>query len=186
MSTRWRNGSPAARPLTITLRRDTLSLFARHTDRGPWEVGFLADLVMTGSARAKWSQERRRSMRTTLRGFYRWGIGLGSILENPADGLPVVKGHPSEPAAHLRRDLPAGPSSPPTPGPDSLIRLACECGLRSSQRSPRSTPETWSETLGGWSLVVHGKGGKARTHPATGLDRGRVLRQLGGRVRVPR
>ena len=146
---------------TITLRRDTLSLFARHTDRGPWEVQ-LADLVdWLGSG--EWSQERRRSMRTTLRGFYRWGVGLGSILENPADGLPVVKATPPNPrptpdAIYRRAKLAADSRA------RLMIRLACECGLRRAEVAQVHGRDL-ERDLGGWSLVVHGKGGKARLIP---------------------
>ena len=74
---------------TIRLRRDQLSLLARHVDVGPWDVQ-LEDLVDWLGCQ-EWSQERRRSVRTTLRGFYRWAVASGWLSQNPAEGLPVVR-----------------------------------------------------------------------------------------------
>lgn len=146
---------------TIRLRRDQLSQLARHTDKGPWAVE-LEDLVSwLGSG--EWSQERRRSMRTTLRGFYRWGVGLGSIQENPADGLPVVRATPPNPRptpdlVYRRAKLAANPRA------RLMIRLATECGLRRSEVAQVHSRDL-ERDLGGWSLVVHGKGNKVRLIP---------------------
>lgn len=146
---------------TITLRRDTLSLLARHTDRGPWEVDLSTLVGWLGSG--DWSQERRRSMRSTLVVFYRWGVGSGSLLENPAEGLPVVRATAPNPRptpdAVYRRAKVAGDARARL-----MIRLACECGLRRAEVAQLHSHDL-ERDLGGWSLVVHGKGAKVRVIP---------------------
>jgi integrase/recombinase XerC len=146
---------------TIKLRREQLSLLARHTDRGPWEVG-LGDLVDWLGAN-DWSQERRRSVRTTLRSFYGWALASDLLPQNPADGLPVVKAtapnpRPTPDLVYRRAKL-AGDARARL-----MIRLACECGLRRAEVAQVHSRDL-ERDLGGWSLVVHGKGNKARLIP---------------------
>lgn len=149
---------------TIRLRRDQLSLLARHVDTGPWQVTG-ADLVAWLGSR-DWSQERRRSVRTTLRGFYRWGKAAGHTNRDPAEGLPVVKATAPNPrptpevvyrrakrAAHPRERL--------------MVRLAVECGLRRGEVAQVHTHDLEPDLVG-WSLVVHGKGSKVRVIPLPG------------------
>jgi len=146
---------------TIRLRRDQLSLLARHVDVGPWEVQ-LGDLVdWLGSQ--DWSQERRRSVRTTLRGFYRWGVGSGWLSHNPAEGLPVVKAtspnpRPTPDLVYRRAKLAADPRA------RLMIRLATECGMRRAEVAQVHSRDL-ERDLGGWSLVVHGKGRRIRLIP---------------------
>jgi integrase len=148
-------------PSTIRLRQDQLQLLARHTDSGPWQVT-TADLY-DWLAVAAWSQERRRSVRTTLRAFYRWGIALERLSHNPADGLPVVSAtqpnpRPTPDAVYHRAKLAADPRA------RLMIRLACECGLRRAEVAQVHSADI-EQDLGGWSLVVHGKGRKVRVIP---------------------
>jgi integrase/recombinase XerC len=148
-------------PSTIKLRREQLSLLARHTDRGPWEVQ-LDDLIGWLGAR-DWSQERRRSMRTTLRGFYRWGVASDLLSHNPADGLPVIQAtspnpRPTPDLVYRRATHDADTRS------RLMIRLAVECGMRRAEVAQVHTRDL-ERDLGGWSLVVHGKGNKIRLIP---------------------
>jgi integrase/recombinase XerC len=146
---------------TIRLRRDQLSLLARHTHRNPWEVETSDLVAWLGSA--DWSQERRRSMRTTLRGFYRWGVGSDWLSHNPADGLPVVKAtapnpRPTPDLIYRRATRDADTRS------RLMIRLAVECGMRRAEVAQVHSRDLEPD-LGGWSLVVHGKGNKVRLIP---------------------
>ena len=167
-------------PSTIRLRRDQLSQLARYVDVGPWDVTY--DDLMSWLGSGEWSQERRRSIRTTLRGFYRWGLASGSILENPADRLPVVKAtapnpRPTPDFIYRRARLAADQRA------RLMIRLACECGLRRAEVAQVHSRDP-ERDLGGWSLVVHGKGSKVRLIPlpaSVAAD----LRLLPGRVRLP-
>lgn len=146
---------------TIKLRREQLSLLARHTDVGPWEVQ-LPDLVdWLGSQ--DWSQERRRSVRTTLRSFYGWAVGSDWLSQNPADGLPVVKAtspnpRPTPDLVYRRAKLAADQRA------RLMIRLACECGMRRAEVAQVHSRDL-ERDLGGWSLVVHGKGSRVRLIP---------------------
>jgi integrase len=148
-------------PSTIRLRVDQLSLLARHVDVNPWEVT-LADLVEWLGA-ADWSPERRRSVRSTVRGFYQYGIASGCLSHNPADGLPIVSAtapnpRPTPDFVYHRAKLAADPRA------RLMIRLACECGLRRAEVAQVHS-EDIEQDLGGWSLVVHGKGRKVRLIP---------------------
>lgn len=146
---------------TITLRREQLTQLARHTDSDPWEVD-LVDLVdWLGSK--EWSQERRRSVRTTLRSFYGWAHRSDWLSQNPADGLPVVKAtapnpRPTPDLVYRRAKLAADARA------RLMIRLACECGLRRAEVAQVHSRDV-ERDLGGWSLVVHGKGNRARLIP---------------------
>jgi integrase len=148
-------------PATIRLRRDQLQLLARHANVGPWEVTTLD--LFGWLAAADWSQERRRSVRTTLRGFYRWGVALERLSHNPADGLPIVSAtqpnpRPTPDAIYHRAKLAADPRA------RLMIRLATECGLRRAEVAQVHSEDV-ERDLGGWSLVVHGKGRKVRVIP---------------------
>lgn len=157
-------------PATIRLRRDQLSLLARHVDVTPGNVT-TADLF-DWLAAADWSQERRRSVRTTLRVFYRWLLASESLSrndpggisrENPAEGLPPVRAmrpnpRPTPDLVYRRAVMGADPRA------RLMIRLAAECGLRRAEVAQVHTRDL-EEDLGGWSLVVHGKGGKVRVVP---------------------
>lgn len=148
-------------PATIRLRRDQLQLLARHTDAGPWEVT-TSDLY-AWLADADWSQERRRSVRTTLRIFYRWAVALGSLPHNPADGLPPVRAmrpnpRPTPDAVYRRARLAADPRA------RLMLRLASECGMRRAEVAQVHSRDL-EQDLGGWSLVVHGKGSRVRLIP---------------------
>ena len=160
-------------PSTIQLRRDQLSLLARHVDVGPWDVQTEHLVEWLGSS--DWSQERRRSVRTTLRGFYTWAVALGSLSQNPAEGLPVVKAtapnpRPTPDAVYRRAKLAADQRA------RLMIRLACECGMRRAEVAQVHSRDL-EQDLGGWSLVVHGKGRKVRLIPLP-LSVARELAQL--------
>lgn len=146
---------------TIQLRREQLQLLARSTELGPWEVQ-LEDLVSWLSER-NWSQERRRSVRTTLRRFYFWAVNAHRIADSPAEGLPSVRAmrpspRPTPDAVVRRARLAADARSL------LMLRLAGECGLRRAEVAQIHSRDL-EQDLGGWTLQVHGKGGKIRPVP---------------------
>jgi integrase len=148
-------------PATIRLRRDQLSLLARHTEAHPFRVT-TADLF-AWLAEADWSQERRRSVRTTLRMFYRWAVASDRLLTNPADGLPTIQAmrpnpRPTPDAVYRRAKLAADDRA------HLMLRLASEVGLRRAEVAQVHSRDL-EQDLGGWSLVVHGKGRKVRLIP---------------------
>ncbi|EFG75323.1 site-specific recombinase, phage integrase family [Mycobacterium parascrofulaceum ATCC BAA-614] len=147
---------------TIELRRDHLRSIARRSrTSGPAEIT-LSTLVLLCSER-KWSNDHRKSVRTSLISFYDWAIDADLVSMNPAAKLPRVK-----------PDLPA-----PRPAPDDvweellaaaqprerlMARLAGEAGLRRAEVALVHSDDLIRD-LHGWSLIVHGKGGKQRVAP---------------------
>lgn len=143
-------------------RRQHLEHAARRLGDDPWAITG-PDLVLY-VATQDWMPETIRAHRTSLRGFYQWATREGHVDESPALALPRVK-----------------PSAPnPRPAPDSvyhpalaeadprevlLMRLAAEHGLRRGECVQVHPRRDMVEDLTGWSLVVHGKGGKERTVP---------------------
>lgn len=130
---------------------------------GPWDVDG-GELVAWVGAQG-WAPETLRSFRSALRGFYRWGHGAGHVEVDPALALPSV--------------TPARPNPRPTPEDEYrlalaksddrvrlMVRLAAELGMRRGEvaRAHRGDLE---RDLTGWSLRVHGKGGKVRMVPVT-------------------
>lgn len=128
----------------------------------PWTV--TTRQLVDWFGRQPWATETRRSYRTTLRGFYRWAVEAGHVAASPALALPRVK--------------PARPN--PQPAPDSvylptlaiaddrerlMLRLAAEHGMRRAEVASVHTVRDLVEDLAGWSLTVHGKGGKDRVVP---------------------
>lgn len=156
---------------TVTHRIDHIRRAARALGGSPWAVSTAALTAWCG--RQKWARETRRSVYQSLRDFYRWGIMAGLTDVSPADALPKVK--PAEPT--------------PRPAPDDavasamaaadkrtllILRCAAEAGLRRAEVAAINANDL-SRDLAGWSLLVHGKGGKDRTVPLS-EDLARELR----------
>jgi integrase/recombinase XerC len=142
-------------PGTIRLHRHYLSLLAdRH--RHPWTVTTVQ--LVAFMACDTWSPETRKSARTVVASFYRWGHGMGYVSDDPALHLPTVR-------------VPAGV---PRPAPEHLVlqlarrddrlgfmaMLAAYGGLRAAEISRVHGRDFVDETL-----IVLGKGGKTRAVP---------------------
>ena len=161
-------------PATTRLRVDYLRRFARAMDRGPWEVT-TADIV-EWSALNMWARDTRRSALASVRGFYRWaddagyspGVDLAKIptirasapSPRPADDLSVLRARDSE---DWRVIL--------------AVRLASELGLRRGEVAKIRGCDVVADLLG-YSLIVHGKGGKTRIIPIT-LDLAQAITEHG-------
>ena len=164
----------AGAPLTTcATRRAHLEHLARRIDALPWAL--TGDELVAWCGQQDWERETRRGRRTTFRSFWGWAVASGRTTTNPALELPRV---------------PAGtPRARPTPdrvykeglvaarARDRIIlRLAAELGLRRAEIAQVHSRDL-VEDLFGWSLVVHGKGGKQRIVPLPdGLAR--TLRDL--------
>lgn len=152
---------------TIRTRLDQLRHLARRIGvDDPWQVEPL--YLATWFGRQRWAVETRRAHRTTYRGFYGWALATGRVLESPAVALPRVR--------------PAVPRPRPTPDQAYrvalagagrreriMLRLAAETGLRRAEVAQVWPARDLLEDLDGWSLVVHGKGGKDRVVPLPAL-----------------
>lgn len=155
----------AGRPsTTIRTRRDHLRMLARQSGRRtPWDLT-LDDLVDWTGAQP-WGAETRRSVRSSLRGFYGWAVTTRRITDDPTEGLPTI-----------RRTKPR-PKPTPEPGLEEslakaeprellMILLAADAGLRRGEISRVHTRDVFPD-LDGWSLRVRGKGDKIREVPLT-------------------
>ncbi|WP_205629239.1 tyrosine-type recombinase/integrase [Jiangella muralis] len=128
---------------------------------GPWEI--TDDELIRWVGGERWAAETRRSYYASFRKFYGWAYGTARTTANPALALPsVAPGQPS-----------------PRPTPDRvyketllaasrrerlMVRLAEEQGLRRGEVAVAHSDDL-IEDLTGWSLLVHGKGGKTRVVP---------------------
>lgn len=148
---------------TRTTRLSHIRRLARGMgpDSTPWAV--TPDQLINWAGRQVWQIETRRSFRSSALHFYRWGVDAGRTTDNPALRLPRVK--------------PADPKPRPTPEAIYLaalaratdrerlmLRLAAECGLRRGEVAQVHSDDL-VQSLEGWSLIVHGKGGKDRCIP---------------------
>lgn len=145
---------------TIKLRKYQLGRLA-ELHRNPWKVTTEHLIAWVGNP--NWGTETRRSMRSALRSFYGWAHASGRIDKNPAALLPPIK--PKEP--HAR----------PTPEPvlklalaraderqQLMILLGAKQGLRRGEIACCHSDDLIPNLIG-YSLRVHGKGGKTRIVP---------------------
>lgn len=155
----------AGRPnTTLALRAyQVRRLAAAMEPAGPWQVS--ADDLVGWLGDQGWSRNTLRSYRSAIRGFYRWAHGSGLIPVDPALGLPYVSERPPRPRptpeAAYRQAL--------ARGDDRLrlmLRLAAELGLRRGEVAQVHRDDL-ERDLVGWTLLVHGKGGRTRRVPVT-------------------
>jgi integrase len=149
-------------PSTIRLRRDHLRMIARRSGTaGPGEL--TRDGLQALASEARWSLEHRKGIRSSLHSFYLWCAGQGLVEDDMSAALPKV-----------RAACPA-----PRPAPDRvwgellaaagprerlMALLAGEAGLRRAEVAAVHTDDVFADGAG-WSLVVHGKGGRQRIVP---------------------
>lgn len=143
---------------TVRLRRAHVERCLSWLRLGPADVT-IDDLTRYMAAH-EWAPETRKSMRSTLRGFFAWLEDNGRITEDPARRLPSVKIPP--------------PNPHPTPEPvvrkaaaveDPRVALMIDLGrLAGLRRAEIASLHT--DCLVGDDLIVTGKGGRTRTIPA--------------------
>lgn len=165
--TAWERAATAAghSPNTISSRAQHL----RHAAKGlgtatPWVI--TDDDLVNWCGEQTWSPETRRGRRNTFRAFWTWAVTTERSLVNPAQSLPTVKAGPPRPrpapdTVYQRALLAA------TPREMLMLRLAAFHGLRRAEVAQGHRNDLF-EDLGGWSLIVHGKGRKERTVPLSG------------------
>ncbi len=146
---------------TIRLRMHWLRRFARDLGAGPWTVE--PTTVVDWSGAHDWARDTRKSAHASVGGFYRWAQGLGLVEEVPV--IPSVRSsdpapRPAPPAA-IARGLASD-----DPRVVLMVRLGAELGMRRGEVA-RVHSRDLIRDLMGWSLVVHGKGGKTRVLPLT-------------------
>lgn len=110
-----------------------------------------------------WARETRRGVRSSLRAFYGWAVATERTTHDPARSLPSIA--PAQPNPHPTPDRAwAVALMAATPRERLMLRLAGECGLRRAEVAGVHSRDL-VEDLGGWSLVVHGKGSRDRMMP---------------------
>lgn len=149
---------------TCGTRRQHLQHLARRAaGASPWRL--TGDDLVAYAAAQNWERETRRGRRATFRAFWAWAIEAGRADADPTSVLKAVK--PGDPD--------------PRPVPDRVylealaradedealwIDLAAEHGLRRAEIACIHSRDI-VETLIGYDLIVHGKGGKQRLVPLT-------------------
>ena len=157
----WLTASGVSRH-TIHTRRGHVRAVARLLDlRHPSDVSS-AQLVGLYATQG-WSLEHRRGMRTSLVQFYVHCMKQGWCEDNPAEGLPRIPeslGAPRPAPEWLWDELVASAGQREL----LMVRLAGEVGLRRAEIAQVQRDDViWDGA--GWSLIVHGKGGKQRVVP---------------------
>ncbi|MFA5712286.1 tyrosine-type recombinase/integrase [Mycolicibacterium sp.] len=158
-------GTPGS---TQRTRREHLNLVGNALGGSPWVED--SRPLLDWFAGLEVARETRRSRRTTLRAFYRWGVDSGRTAVDVAAVLPVVQASPPSP-----RPVPDRIYAEALAAADDrtrlMIRLAAEVGLRRAEVAQIHSRDLM-EDLVGWTLVVHGKGGRDRLVP---LSRGLAI-----------
>lgn len=159
----WRTAQRAAGASPDTLRTRTywVAALARWCGVGPWEV--TEDMLVMWAGSADWASETRRSAYSSVRKFYGWAHGTGRIGADPSLMLPKVREAP--PAPHpCPESVVAQAIADADPDVALMIVIASRLGLRRGEVA-RIHARDLVEDLDGWSLLVHGKGGRERTVP---------------------
>lgn len=141
---------------TIKLRGRQLRCVARRLET-PTPADASQDHIATLCSQHQWSAEHRKSMRISLVSLFDWCVKHGVVECNPASSLTKSRGGTPRPRPapdDVWRDLIA--TAPPREL--LMVRLAGEAGMRRGEVA-RCHRNDLIADAGGWSLVVHGKGG---------------------------
>lgn len=168
-----RSGGLAASSVKLRsyqLRRFAVWMRAEYPERGPLDVDL--DVLSDYLAADGWSASTKHSARSALRSFYQWAYHTDRIPADPSKGLRPIRvpiGTP-RPAGELavRSAEKYHDSRVPL-----MVRLAAVQGLRAVEIARVHTDDVFPDLVG-WSLRVHGKGGRVRVIP---LDE-RLAREL--------
>lgn len=157
---------------TLRLRRYQLLRLGAEIHASPSAVTSKA--LAKWLAGMTWSRETRRSHIAALRGFFGWLVDEHARPDDPTEHLPVLR-----PIDGVPRPAPESVVSTALRAPAARVRLMVQLaawhGLRRGEISRVATTDVVA-TAGGWSLVVHGKGGKDRLVPLND-DTATVLRR---------
>ena len=161
----WRLALRAAgrSPRTIRTRVEHVEQLARAFGGVPGAVSGAELLLWVGGR--EWAAETRRSHYASFRGFFRWVHGAGRIAVDPSIELPYVR--PGQPRPHAAPDLAITIALQSADDRGRLmVRLGSEAGLRRGEIAAVHRRDLLRD-LGGYSLLVHGKGERDRIVPIT-------------------
>ncbi|WP_262774399.1 tyrosine-type recombinase/integrase [Brevibacterium permense] len=151
-------GFPAT---TLRARREHLEHLARRIGREPHEV--TGEDLAAYAADQKWARETRRGRRATFRKFWGWALESGYVMVDASEALPKVRAGVANPRPCPDNAYKAALISA-RPRERLMLRLSAEMGLRRAEVAHIHARDI-EDDLGGWSLIVHGKGAKDRTVP---------------------
>lgn len=151
------SGKPST---TIRLRTNQLLRFAEHQ---PDLVSATTADMLAWVGNPRWVASTRKSHRSALTSFYGWAHAFGRVAADQSRKLPAIRvpRRPARPAPEsaMRRALLAS-----EPREQLMVSMAGRHGLRRGEIARMHTRDV-VEDLVGWSLRVHGKGGKERVIP---------------------
>jgi integrase len=143
---------------TIRLREQHLARAFSWLGAAPYDV--TADDLVGYLAAHEWAPETRKSIRSSLRGFYVWAVESGRLEADPSARLPRVTvtapvPHPTPDAVFAEAKVKADDRVL------LMLNLAALAGLRRAEVATLHT-----DNLVGDDLFITGKGGKERRIPA--------------------
>ncbi|TXH28125.1 MAG: integrase [Mycobacterium sp.] len=161
----WSTAMQAARlsARTIELRAYHLCRLARaELAPTPWLLTPSDLLCWVGGH--VWGRETGRSVRSSIRRFWAWGIETGRTDCNTAGVLPIIR-----PALPSPRPAEASVVAQALESSDCrvnlMLRLANELGMRRGEVAQVCPANDVVRDAAGWSLMVHGKGSRNRVLP---------------------
>lgn len=147
---------------TVKQHSYALRRFAVDTQLDPYPVTAAQLAAYLGSL-AELSPAALRTKRQALRGFYSWGRLTGRWPDNPALQLPTIRASVGVPRPAPEHSVRVGLSSA-----DERVRVMIMLGTQAGMRCReicRVHTSDLQRDLVGWSLLVHGKGGRQRMVP---------------------
>ena len=158
-------GSMNAAGVPATTQRTRREHMQRCARAGGWSSPALVtgEGLVRWFSRQSWAAETRRSHRNTHRAFWAWWTLTGRGEVNPAEALPRVKASAGVPRPVDEISYRAALRDA-APRVRLILRCAAEVGLRRAEIAQIHRRDLLQD-LGGWSLIVHGKGGRPRVVP---------------------
>lgn len=147
---------------TMRLRGYQLRRFAaEHAEHSPMFITLdhLADWL----ARDEWSPETRKSQRAALRGFFSWMQITERRADDPSRLLRRVR-VPSTPWRGIDEASVSRITRSSNERIALLSRMASTLGMRAAELAVSHSADVFTDFVG-WSITVHGKGGKVRVVP---------------------
>lgn len=158
---------------TLRTRRGQVRVIARHSHtRNP--RGITLAILVNLCGKPGISADHRHGQRAALVSFFAWCTENQIVTESPAAQLPSVragKPRPRPAPDNVWTQLLASAA----PREALMALLACEAGLRRAEVAQLHYEDLLRDD-GGYSLIVHGKGGRQRIVPITDRLAG-IIRQ---------
>ena len=163
---RWelRLRAQGQRSASIDTRIRHIRRLARDLDaNSPSDV--CSDDLIEWSGAQEWAPETRHGYHASARLFFRWWATQDGGTASPADALTGIRRH-TPPPRPTPEDILHDAIAAATPRTQLILRLAAELGLRRSEIATLHRRHL-TESPDGWTLTVHGKGGRTRVLPVT-------------------